>query len=708
MKKYFTKPERRISDDLHEFDVTRLAGWSAVRIYSYIIIFALLFIGITENIEKLNKWSDWLSGIVWGSIIITPAFFFLIYFLARKRSTVLDFADEFPRYHTLEYYRGMVIAAGVFAVLMSILPFILGKKINNNGWGYAGLIVVTLIATLLFWYICVCSKTETPREIESARRSSWSPQEEEQLEADLRRQLEELDARIEHLVINRGDHPCKECNGAGMIVHEQRNEESDSAVASEGEDEDDSKLKKMEERPPVIQERECEKCLGTGKLEWANDAQKQVWGDFMAQRERCVAELRKLDDSGDWKQMSLTFRFPWFTEHGHPAGDEVPDVLYQASADGLQKFRGKNERLFTEWQSLLEDADPSQTYSDRIGQWGKTYVSHKLHSSESRELKTLSYHLYQVVKNNSLSELQQVELCLAAAQSLTKQRENVSHPPLDINVPGENAVSDEPKIQRVKAVITFLWDVAGLWRDPMSKVEEEMLWEKIKKWHLCLQRVDDEDEDGEIEEYITYRGKLEDWIRNDRPESEWPGVDYVKIVNESLTPKEHSELVMDLDLLNEININKNIEKYNQKSLRISDWKREFDQIASMYGERKTFEVSSYPKFSTETLIDQEGTTDDTTILLGALLHDCGYKVRLYRTTFIDIEKGEVERMGVAVEIEGSRDPRLIEPSRVHKGMVYCESTPDRWYCNDLDITERKPKGIDVDSPIVKPEPKFEF
>ena len=78
MNQYFTKPKKRFSDDLHEFDVTRLSGWSAIRIYSYLIIFSLLSIGLTQNIEILQKWGDWVERIIWGLLVLIPLLAFLV------------------------------------------------------------------------------------------------------------------------------------------------------------------------------------------------------------------------------------------------------------------------------------------------------------------------------------------------------------------------------------------------------------------------------------------------------------------------------------------------------------------------------------------------------------------------------------------------------------------------------------------------------
>ena len=704
MNQYFTKPKKRFSDDLHEFDVTRLSGWSAIRIYSYLIVFSLLSIGLTQNIEILQKWGDWVERIIWGLLILIPLLAFLVYYFARKRSTVLDFADYFPRYHTLEHYRGIVLGAGVFAIAMSIVPFILGKEAKGHDSGYVGLILILALTTTLFWYICRQSKTEVPKEIESARRCSWTPEAEEELELRLKRELQELDEKMEIMVENRGSHPCGNCNGKGVIAEWKESDEDSNAVSKEG-----SETVSEEGAPPILEETVCEECTGTGMLEWISNAQKQGYDNAKRQRDRCVAELRKLDDSGDWRQMSLEeVRFPWFTEHGHPNGDPVPELHFQASANGLGTFQDKNKELFTEWQSVLEDKDAADTYNDNIGSWGKTYVSHKIHAAESREVKTLSYHLYQVVRNNSLSELQQIELCLAAVQSLVKQREDIPPPELDVFVKPDEAAADLPKLDRVKAVATTLWEVVGFWRDPMSKTEEDSLWESIKKWHINIQRTDDDDEDGEIEEIVNYVGKLEEWFKENKPESEWPGGEYKQIATECLTPKEHAALLRNLEQLNDINIEKNTEKHNHFSIRISDLRHAFDKFNKLRSGTSTFHPNHYPKFPTETLIQMEGTVDDGAILLAALLHDCGYKVRLYRSTYTDIEKGEIDRMGVAVEIEGSKDTRLVEPSRVHKGMVYCEATPKRWHCNDLDITEKRPRGIDINPPKIKEEPSFQF
>jgi len=696
MNPYFTKPNKRISGDLHEFDVTRLAGWSAVRIYSYLILFCLLSLGLTQNVGILQKWGDWAGRIIWGLLIIIPLLTFLVYFFARKRSTVLDFADYFPRHHTLDHYRIMIVVAGVISIAMSIIPFMLGKEAHGNDWGHTGLILILTLTTTLFWYVCIQSKTEVPREIESARRCSWHPEEEEQLELRLKQELQDLDERMELMVANRGSHPCRKCNGEGIV-----NEPKDDNEGSDDASKDD--------HPPKIEANVCEDCNGTGKLEWINDTYRQEFEDANNQRNRCVADLRKLDDSGDWKQMSLEdVRFPWFTEHGHPDGDPVPELHYQASANGLGIFQDKNKKLFSEWQSILEDKDPADTYSNNIGLWGKTYVSHKTHAAESREVKTLSYHLYQVVQNNSLSELQQIELCLAAVQSLVKQREDVPPPELDVFVKPDEAATDLPKLDRVKAVATSLWEVVGFWRDPMSKLEEDYLWESIKRWHIEIQRTDDDDEDGEIEEIVNYVGKLEEWMPENKPESACPGGDYKTVVTECLTPKEHAALLRNLERLNDINIDKNTEKHNHFSVRISDLKHDFDKFDNLRSVKSVFKPNNYPKFPTETLIQKEGTVDDVAILLAALLHDCGYKVRLYRSTYSDAEKGKVNRMGVAVEIEGSKDTRLVEPSRVHKGMVYCEATPKKWHCNDLDITERHPIGIDINSPKIKEAPSYQF
>ena len=225
MNKYFTKPKKRFSDDLHEFDVTRLSGWSTVRIYSYLIVFSLLSIGLTQNLEILQKWGGWVERIMWSLLVLIPLLTFLVYYFSRKQSTVLDFADYFPRYHTLEYYRGIVLGAGFFAIVMSILPFILGKEAKGHDSVYFGLILILALTTTLFWYICTQSKTEVPKEIESARRCSWTPEEEEELELRLKHELQELDEKMEIMVENRGSHPCMKCSGTGVLSERKENEE---------------------------------------------------------------------------------------------------------------------------------------------------------------------------------------------------------------------------------------------------------------------------------------------------------------------------------------------------------------------------------------------------------------------------------------------------------------------------------------------------
>ena len=73
----------------------------------------------------------------------------------------------------------------------------------------------------------------------------------------------------------------------------------------------------------------------------------------------------------------------------------------------------------------------------------------------------------------------------------------------------------------------------------------------------------------------------------------------------------------------------------------------------------------------------------------------------------DPEKGQIEGMGVGVRIEGSENQELFETDHRHRGMIYCEATPETWYTGTM------PHGaveipIDVETRKKKSELQFEF
>jgi transglutaminase-like putative cysteine protease len=235
-------------------------------------------------------------------------------------------------------------------------------------------------------------------------------------------------------------------------------------------------------------------------------------------------------------------------------------------------------------------------------------------------------------------------------------------------------------MERVKGVATLLWQISSMWRDEMSREEREKLHKKVIDWHERSQLIDDDDPEGTVQDCFQHIQKLEDWYRDATGQNLEGDLEWDVIATSALSAREHSDLIKDMEVLNEINISRNVEKYNDKFERIQRYRQMFDDHDLMTSERKKFEVSHYPKFPTETLIDREGTCDDVAILFAALLNDCGYPVRLFRSVRTDPEKGEQECMGVAVAIEGASDSKYFEQSNSHKGMIYCEATTSGISC----------------------------
>jgi hypothetical protein len=666
--KYVTRPKVRSNDDLLEFDVTQLASWRSVCIFPYIILVGLVLVGVSENVAIFQKWGDEIAWGIWILIFLVPLAAFAFYFFIRKRNKRSEWKESFPRFHTIDHYNVFVLGAGILAIIMTILAPIMGKEYNGSGPGYAGLFFMVLITTSLYWLSLKLAKTESRADWETGRKSSWSPDEEKRIENELKKQLIDFDRFIEGIENSRWTYPCRVCNGRSKLT--------DTTPPVLGVEETLEKPEAVDVTltPPVVR---CEnpKCK-EGKTEWANDGQEQAYRDFQDKREKCIQELSKIGATADADFITeyLSFNFKWFTDSGLPEGDLISSVQFDSSGDRLKKFRDKNSKIFVEWQSFKDGADASQRYVDNIAKWGVTYVSNNIHNADSRELQTLSYSLYNVVRDKSLSELQQVELCLAAAQSLIKERNETSHPPISVSESADTGTADVPKMERVKGVTTLLWQITSMWTDKMSREEREMLQKKAIDWHERSQLIDDDDPEGTVQECFQHIQELDDWWWDTAGQNLESDARWGDIVTEALSAREHSDLIKDMESLNEINVSRNVAKYNDKFERIQKYKQMFDDHNLMNSERKEFKVSHYPKFPTETLIDGEGTCDDVAILFAALLNDCGYPVKLFRSVRTDPEKGEGECMGVAVTIEGADDSGYFDQSNSHKGMIYCEAT----------------------------------
>jgi len=678
LENYITRPRHRLNDDLLEFDVTQLACWRSICILPFVILIGLVLVGIAENVENIQKWSDEIAWGIWILALLVPFAGFTFYFFIRNRIKRSDLDESFPRFHTINHYNVFVLGAGILAILMIILAAIIGKEYNDSGAGYAGLLFMVLIATVLYWVSSKFAKTESRTDMESGRKSSWSPDKEKELENNLKKNLKEHEIRIENLDKTKWTYTCRVCNGSLGSSKDPAPLPGISKVSGDGVEEPEA----SDAIPPPSEARCTNPKCEDGKTEWASDGQEKAYYNFLESRERCIQELSRIGATIDTDFITeyLTFNFKWFTDSGLPEGDLISSVQFDSSGDRLKKFRDKNSQIFAEWESFKKEAHDSERYIDNIAKWGKTYVSNKIHNSDSRELQTLSYSLYQIVKDKSLSELQQVELCMAAAQSLIKERELVSHPPVTITSKPKTGAVDIPKMERVRGVISLLWQIASMWPDEMSREERDMLHKMAIVWHERSQVIDDDDEEGTVQECFQHIQELEGWWRDTAGrnlESTLSGDD---VVTEALSAMEHSDLIKDMESLNDINISRNVSKYNDKFDRIQKYNQMFNDQNLMNSERKEFEVTHYPKFPTETLIDGEGTCDDIAILFAALLNDCGYLVKLFRSVRTDPDKGEQECMGVAVAIEGSNDPKYFGQSNSHKGMIYCEATTSGISC----------------------------
>ena len=438
-------------------------------------------------------------------------------------------------------------------------------------------------------------------------------------------------------------------------------------------------------------------------VEDLNEGQKKDFDAWTTRQKHLQARLARINNSDEGNLKTISFHYPWLTGSGNPEG-ELITVKYKASERRNELFRKRNEQLFLSWKSERDEDDHSQTYEVKLGEWGKSYVSDPAWAEHSMETKTLSYNLFNIVHAYSLSELQQVELCLAACQAFTKPREEIPSPELNIHIKRPDPADFAPKRDRLEAIMFHLWEIACL-HEKITPQEEGYVFESIKYWQSALQLVDDEDEDVDLTEIREFFNKLKKF--SEEGEGSLPSVDYPRIAEETLTPNEHDELINNLESLNSMSINNYQEKYDSNLLRISDLKTRFEQTDNIHAEEKSFQVSKYPRFPTETLCGQGGDCDDTAILLAAILRDCGYEVKLYRTVQTDPDKGEIEGMGVGVKIQGSEDQKLFETDHRHKNMIYCEATPDGWYSGIM------PHGaveipIDIE-PLKKAEElQFEF
>jgi len=677
--RYTTRPEKRANDELLEFDVTQLATWRAVCIFPYVILTGLVLVGVSENVAKFQKWGDEIAWGIWILIFLVPLAAFAFYLYIRKKIKRSECAESFPRFHTIDHYNVFVLGAGILTILMTILAPILGKEYNGSGPGYAGLLLMVLIATILYWWSSKLAKTDSRADWDTGRKSSWSPDEEKKLENDLKKKLKDHDEFIDATKGNMWTYRCRECNGR------LRPSDTSPPVLSVTETLEEEIVEKPEapdvSSPPPVERCKNPKCRD-GKTEFGGDGQEQAYRARQDKRERCIQELSKIGATveADFITEYLPFNFKWFTDSGLPEGDLISSVQFDSSGDRLKKFRDKNLQIFAEWESFKDGAEDSRRYVDNIAKWGRTYVSNEIHNADSRELQTLSYSLYNVVREKSLSELQQVELCLAAAQSLIKERHETSHPPISVSESTDTGTADVPKMERVKGVTTLLWQIASMWPDKMSREEREMLHKKAIDWYEKSQLIDDDDPEGTVQECFQHIQVLEEWWSDATGKDLESDLEWDDIATSALSAREHSDLIKDMESLNEINDSRNVPKYNDKFARIQKYKQMFDDHDLMNSKRVEFQVSHYPKFPTETLFDEEGTCDDVAILFAALLNDCGYPVRLFRSVRTNPEKGEQECMGVAVAIEGANDSKYFEQSNSHRGMIYCEATTSGISC----------------------------
>jgi len=717
--------------EIKKFDVTRLATWSTVRLYGFALLVWLVLVEVVVALGQYEQWGPRITQSIWILNFLLPCVLFVFFSLATKGTEIKEYSDHFPRYHTLKYYQPFILVSGLIAASLVVVSLLLGHKSHGTGWVHIGLFFNILIAASIFWVACSCAKTKIKDEILSARKPKWSEEREQQQVMKLISELQRIEKDIEKLEKQRGRTKCEACDGKGRESVETdpespgikvRRDSTDLGVCTDEEVIEGLERRRFNATDEGCREGQsdwialdkfvaeivevCPSCKGEKTQEWKDATQKSQWDTCHAQQTKYRAELAEIEDVDVGKPKSLNFRFPWFTETGHAKGDKLP-ASYSASEERRKKFAAQNEDLFSDWLNLDEGTNHSETYAEKIGMWGTTYVSNKKYLEDSREVKTLSSSLYDIVREHSLSELQQVELCLAAVQSITLEREDVPHPPLECYVLSKEGAYDSPKVQRLKAIITHLWEIAGTDAHEMTREEEEFIIGKIQSWHISLQKTDDDDPDGELKDFQNYFNKLCDWF-NDGAKGKSPAVDHGQISTETLSPAEHIDLLNEMEALNKLSIEKYPDKYNAKLLRISHWRSKFNQADKIFGDRKKFDVRYYPKFPTEMLCDEKGTCDDAALLLATLLHYCGYRTRLYRYSQTDPEKGKVERMGVAVEIEGSDDTSLFGSSNVHKGMIYCEATPDDWYCNEIDISEKSPVDVKVDEPEVEPELEYEF
>ena len=127
LENYITRPRHRLNDDLLEFDVSQLACWRSICILPFVILIGLVLVGIAENVENIQKWSDEIAWGIWILALLVPFAGFTFYFFIRNRIKRSDLDESFPRFHTINHYNVFVLGAGILAILMIILAAIIGK-----------------------------------------------------------------------------------------------------------------------------------------------------------------------------------------------------------------------------------------------------------------------------------------------------------------------------------------------------------------------------------------------------------------------------------------------------------------------------------------------------------------------------------------------------------------------------------------------------
>ena len=687
MKQFFERPKFRADvKEVMEYDVTRLTFWASVRVLPFIILFGLLMASAAEKFPQLTKWNDHIAWVLWGSVALIPIGTGVVYYIFRRRMDLTDCKDSFPRFHTISFFTAFVQASGVFTVISIIALAASNRDFNGTEWGYAGLFFAVVTICIMFAVSSRMEKKEAPADINSARQSSWTPETELERENELKRELANIEQRLNELSELRWTFPCGKCSKT------KKGKLGGAEIEELAETQDD--LPEEDDVPPVIKQCSTPDCRD-GKLEWASAGQKQAFEGYIKQKDLIIQELKSIGAATEYpfaEKYLEEVRFKWFTGQGVAEGDLIPGIRFEASEERLRKYREKNVRNFTEWANLKGGSDPSFRYVENIAQWGKKYIVDEAKSEDSRELKTLSYNLYRIAKENSLSELQQVELCAAAVRSLVKNKEEVVHPPIPVPVYAERSSAEEPKMDRVKSCLSLLWQVASMYKEEMSRAEKELLNEKARSWFDRTQLLDDDDPAGSVQDCFSYIDELEAWYWNTSEGNE-NELRLDDLAVQALTHKEHQDLLADMKAINELNASRNVAKYNEKLDLIEAYEVKFGQTDLMNAEQQEFEVSHYPKYPTETLVDGEGTIDDGAILLAALLYDCGYRVTLFRSIRTDIEAGEMEYMGVAVGIEGSEDERYFPASNSHKGMIYIEASSEQLLVCEKPIEKISGSGI---------------